>query len=261
MQIPIPRPAAGRDRVRDRDQPDEHEDRRERAERDDDEALRHATAAARSPPRAATTSASSARPMKNTSLPSAPVCQPITAIVGPASRARVPAGERREREHERPRPRSAGRRAAQNPARGPGRPPPRARGRARRCSAEEGSGDSTRASICDQSKRRGAPSAGFPDADIPAPCHVRWFLRLAITGLTVGGPLAGRNHLGGCWCRTRRAICRFRLTASSPGRSRVARTRWARAGWNCTSGTWATSAPTRPTRRRPAGSCVRVAPT
>ena len=38
-------------------------------------------------------------------------------------------------------------------------------------------------------------------------------------------------------------------------------TRWARAGESCTSGTWATSAPTRPTRRRAAGSCVHVAPT
>ena len=35
----------------------------------------------------------------------------------------------------------------------------------------------------------------------------------------------------------------------------------ASAGRSCTGGTWATSAPTRPTRRRPAGLCVRVAPT
>jgi len=62
-------------------------------------------------------------------------------------------------------------------------------------------------------------------------------------------------------CRTPPATCRSRSTVSSPGRTRVASTRSGTAEGSSTPGTWATSAPTRPTRRRPAGLCVRVAPT
>ena len=116
IQIPIPRPSGG-GIVGDRDQPDQHEDRRERAERDHDEALGDRRRQLDPELAQHGEHEQHATPRKKTSLPSMPVCQPITAIVGP-SRAGVPVRERREREHE---PGDPGQSAAERPEAGCGR--------------------------------------------------------------------------------------------------------------------------------------------
>src|SRR5918997_1061791 len=62
-------------------------------------------------------------------------------------------------------------------------------------------------------------------------------------------------------CRARPATCRYRWTASLPGRTRAGRIRWGNAAGRSVAGTSARSARTTPTRRQRAGSCDRAGPT
>ena len=99
---PEPDPAAGEEElVRDRDRAHEHEDRR-RARRARSRRGSRAPRPAGSNPELAVAPRAriAASPMKRTSFPSRPVCQPSTLTSTPSPGAGVPAGEGGQREHE-----------------------------------------------------------------------------------------------------------------------------------------------------------------